>query len=198
MKVRRRLFGVVVVVIVVLIVASAVLLVPTSPPPSKKEVVREKNRIAVIETNMGIMEFELFEKRAPITTKNFIDLAQKGFYDGVTFHRIIHDFIVQGGDPTGSGSGGPGYTISDEFHPELKHDAVGILSMANYGPNTGGSQFFITLKPASHLDGHHAVFGRLVKGTDVLMRIGTVDTDENARPLEEVIMTKVTIKEPEE
>ncbi len=154
----------------------------------------QPNRIAVIETNLGTMEIELFEKRAPITTKNFIDLAEKGYYDGLKFHRVIEDFMIQGGDPNGDGSGGPGYTIPDEFHLQLKHDKAGILSMANRGPNTGGSQFFITLKATPHLDGKHAVFGELVKGTDILEKIGGVETDAMDRPIEPVIMERVTIK----
>ncbi|MFQ5711263.1 MAG: peptidylprolyl isomerase [Candidatus Geothermarchaeales archaeon] len=164
-------------------------------PPARETPSARKNRIAVIETNMGTMELELFEDKAPITTKNFIDLAEKGFYDGVIFHRVIKDFIIQGGDPTGTGTGGPGYTIPDEFHPDLKHDSVGILSMANYGPNTGGSQFFITLAPAPHLDGHHAVFGKLIRGEEVLRAIGSVETDVNDRPIDDVVMIRVTIKE---
>lgn len=103
------------------------------------------NRTAEIETTHGSFTVELFETRAPKTTKNFIDLAEKGFYDGVIFHRVIDGFMIQGGDPKGTGTGGPGYTIPDEFHPELRHSGEGILSMANAGPNTGGSQFFITL-----------------------------------------------------
>ena len=155
-----------------------------------------KNRLAVIKTNYGTMEIELFEERAPATTKNFIDLAEKGFYDGVIFHRVIADFMIQGGDPDGLGTGGLGYMIPDEFHPELKHDRSGILSMANAGPNTGGSQFFITLVPTPWLDGRHSVFGQTVSGEDVLQTIGKVQTDRNDRPLSEVVMEKVTIKTP--
>lgn len=155
-----------------------------------------ENRHAVIETNLGTMELELFEQRAPITTKNFIDLSEKGFYDGVIFHRVIEDFMIQGGDPDGTGRGGPGYSIDDEFHKELKHDGAGYLSMANSGPNSGGSQFFITLEATNFLDGKHAVFGKVVKGEDILMKIGSVDTDAGDRPLEEVVMEKVTIVAP--
>tara|TARA_Y100000310_G_scaffold339022_1_gene430375 strand:- start:7058 stop:7609 length:552 start_codon:yes stop_codon:yes gene_type:complete len=153
------------------------------------------NRVAVIETSHGVMEIELFEKRAPITTKNFIDLANKGFYDETVFHRIIKEFMVQGGDPKGDGTGGPGYSIKDEFHPELKHDKAGILSMANAGPDTGGSQFFITLIPTPWLDNKHAVFGQIVKGEDVLEEIGSVETGAMDKPVEPVVMKKVTIKE---
>jgi peptidyl-prolyl cis-trans isomerase A (cyclophilin A) len=129
------------------------------------------NRYAVIETGLGNIKIELFEQRAPITTKNFIDLAEKGFYDGLTFHRVIRGFMIQGGDPKGDGTGGPGYQIKDEFHPELKHDSEGMLSMANAGPNTGGSQFFITEGPQPHLDGVHAVFGKVVEGMNVVKSI---------------------------
>ena len=153
-----------------------------------------KNRIAVIETNHGIMEIELFEKRAPVTTKNFIDLANKGFYDNLTFHRVIKDFMLQGGCPNGEGTGGPGYKIRDEFHPELKHTTAGILSMANAGPNTGGSQFFITLVPTPWLDSKHAVFGRVIKGDDVLKEIGDVKTGARDKPVDPVITRKITIK----
>jgi len=152
------------------------------------------NRVAVIETNMGTMEIELFEDKAPRTVSNFVDLIEKGFYDGVIFHRIISGFMIQGGDPTGTGMGGPGYEIDDEFHPDLKHDSKGILSMANAGPNTGGSQFFITLAPQPHLDNRHAVFGKLIKGEEILDKIGAVETDANARPSNEIKMIKVTIK----
>lgn len=152
------------------------------------------NRIAVIETNMGIMEVELFEDKAPITTKNFIDLSQKGFYDNTTFHRVIKDFMIQGGDPRGDGTGGPGYSIKDEFGPGLKHNSSGILSMANAGPNTGGSQFFITLVPTPWLDGKHAIFGKVVKGQDVLKNIGNVQTGRNDKPVQKVVITKITIK----
>ncbi|KON27234.1 peptidylprolyl isomerase [miscellaneous Crenarchaeota group archaeon SMTZ-80] len=157
---------------------------PTETPPN----IPSKNRVAVIETNAGIMEFELHEDKAPITTKNFIDLSNSGFYDGVIFHRIVKGFVIQGGDPTGTGTGGSGETIPDEISPDLKHDSLGILSMANSGPNTGSSQFFITLAPASHLDGKHAIFGRLIKGEDVLMAIGSVEVDQNDRPIEDITM----------
>ena len=153
-----------------------------------------KNRIAVIETNHGTMEIELFEDKAPITTKNFIDLTEKGFYDGLIFHRVIKEFMIQGGDPKGDGTGGPGYKIQDEFDPSLKHDKAGILSMANSGPNTGGSQFFITLIPTPWLDNKHAVFGQIVKGGDVLKEIGQVQTGPGDKPVEDVVIEKIIIK----
>ena len=151
------------------------------------------NRVAQIKTNLGSFSIELFEDKAPKTTKNFIDLAEKGFFDGVVFHRVIKDFMIQGGDPDGTGGGGPGYTIPDEFHPELKHTGIGILSMANAGPNTGGSQFFITLAPTPWLDGKHAVFGAVSEGLDVVETIGATPTASGDRPLEEVAMETVTI-----
>lgn len=129
-----------------------------------------ENRIAIIETEKGNIKLELYEKRAPITTSNFIKLAEKGYYDGLTFHRVIRSFMIQGGDPKGDGTGGPGYAIQDEFHPELKH-TKGALSMANSGPDSGGSQFFITEAPQPHLDGRHAVFGQVIEGQEIVEKI---------------------------
>jgi len=151
------------------------------------------NRFAIFATSEGTFTVELFEDKAPLTTKNFIDLAEKGFYDGLIFHRVIDGFMIQGGDPTGTGTGGPGYEIPDEFHPDLKHDREGVLSMANAGPNTGGSQFFITLAATPWLNGHHAVFGKVVRGMDVVKKIGKVDCDSGDRPLVEVVIKKITI-----
>ena len=146
------------------------------------------NRTAKFSTNHGDFTIELFEDRAPATTKNFIDLAEKGFYDGLTFHRIIDSFMIQGGCPQGTGTGGPGYKIKDEFHPELTHDGPGVLSMANAGPNSGGSQFFITLVATPWLDNKHAVFGKVVSGLDVVEKIGKLRTDASDRPAEPVTM----------
>lgn len=151
------------------------------------------NRIAKFVTNLGEFEIELFEDKVPKTTKNFIDLTEKGFYDGLIFHRVIDGFMIQGGDPKGNGTGGPGYRIDDEFHKELRHDSEGVLSMANAGPNTGGSQFFITLVPTPWLDGHHAVFGKVVKGMEVVREIGKVEVNFRDKPLDDVVMEKVTI-----
>lgn len=151
------------------------------------------NRIAKFETNMGTFEIELFEDKVPKTTKNFIDLTEKGFYDGLIFHRVIDGFMIQGGDPNGNGTGGPGYKIDDEFHKDLRHEDEGILSMANAGPNTGGSQFFITLAPTPWLDGHHAVFGKVVKGMEVVREIGHTEVNFRDKPIEDVTMEKVTI-----
>lgn len=152
------------------------------------------NPTAVIETNRGAVTVELFEDRAPRTAGNFIKLAEDGFYDGVIFHRVIKDFMIQGGDPTGTGRGGPGYQIEDEFHPELRHDAPGMLSMANAGPNSGGSQFFITLAATPWLDGKHAVFGRVTEGMDVVSEIGVAETRAGDRPAEEVRMESVRVQ----
>lgn len=130
-----------------------------------------KKYTATIATDKGDMVIELFADKTPKTVNNFVFLAREGFYDGVIFHRVIADFMAQGGDPTGTGMGGPGYRFSDEFHPELKHDKPGILSMANAGPGTNGSQFFITHVPTPHLNNKHSVFGQVTEGLDVLMAI---------------------------
>jgi cyclophilin family peptidyl-prolyl cis-trans isomerase len=152
------------------------------------------NPKATLETNHGSFTAELFEDRAPKTVENFLKLAESGFYDGVVFHRVIEGFMIQGGDPDGTGRGGPGYTIKDEFHPGLRHDSKGILSMANAGPNTGGSQFFITLAPTPWLDNKHAVFGRVTDGMDVVETIGGVETGAGDRPKSEVRIEKVTVE----
>lgn len=152
-----------------------------------------ENRKIKFTTNKGVLVAEMFEDKAPLTTKNFIELVEKGFYDGIIFHRVIDGFMIQGGDPTGTGMGGPGYKIKDEFGEGLKHDDEGILSMANAGPNTGGSQFFITLAPTPWLNGHHAIFGKVVEGMDVVRLIGVVPTDFRDRPREAVTMEKVEV-----
>src|SRR5690606_9705959 len=130
--------------------------------------------VAVIKTNMGTIEIELFKDKAPRTVENFAGLAKKGYYNGVIFHRVIDGFMIQGGDPTGTGRGGESFwggKFKDEFHPDLKHDQPGILSMANAGPNTNGSQFFITVVPTPWLDGKHSVFGKVINGMDVVYAI---------------------------
>lgn len=152
-----------------------------------------ENRKIKFTTNKGVFVAEMFEDKAPLTTKNFIELVEKGFYDGIIFHRVIDGFMIQGGDPTGTGMGGPGYKIKDEFGEGLKHDDEGMLSMANAGPNTGGSQFFITLAPTPWLNGHHAIFGKVVEGMDVVRLIGVVPTDFRDRPREAVTMEKVEV-----
>jgi peptidyl-prolyl cis-trans isomerase B (cyclophilin B) len=125
----------------------------------------------ILHTSKGNIEGTLFASKVPNTVANFLNLAKKGFYDGITFHRVIKDFMIQGGDPTGTGMGGPGYKFADEIDRSLKHNKPGIFSMANAGPNTNGSQFFITHVPTPHLDGKHAVFGEVTKGQDVVNRI---------------------------
>ncbi len=138
-----------------------------SPPAMTID--QSKSYTAVFELAKGEeFEIELFSDRAPKTVNNFVFLAREGYYDGVTFHRVLDGFMAQSGDPTGTGTGGPGYRFEDEFHPELRHDDAGILSMANAGPNTNGSQFFITFGPTPNLDDAHSVFGKVSKGMDVV------------------------------
>ena len=132
-------------------------------------------KTAVISTKRGDIKLNLFDDQTPKTCANFEKLAQAGFYDGLTFHRVIADFMIQGGCPRGDGTGGPGYEFEDEFHPDLKHDSSGTFSMANAGPNTNGSQFFITHVPCDWLDGKHTVFGRVIEGQDVVDRIEAGD-----------------------
>jgi cyclophilin family peptidyl-prolyl cis-trans isomerase len=158
--------------------------------------------IAVFETTLGTFEVELYAKECPETVWNFINLAEgrqetpKGgnFYEGIVFHRVIKGFMIQGGCPQGNGMGGPGYQFQDEFDPALRHNAAGILSMANAGPRTNGSQFFITLAPTPHLDGRHSVFGKVIKGLDIVKTIGEVATGPMDRPKEAVVLNKVTIR----
>jgi peptidyl-prolyl cis-trans isomerase A (cyclophilin A) len=168
------------------------------------------NPTATLQTNHGDIVVELFEERAPNTVGNFIGLAtgskewtdpesgdtvkNEPLYDDVIFHRIIEDFMIQGGDPTGTGRGGPGYQFDDEFHDELTHDSAGTLSMANSGPNTNGSQFFITLDATPHLDGKHSVFGEVIEGMDVVEEIGSVRTDRKDKPREDVVLETVDVE----
>jgi len=164
---------------------------------------------AIIQTSAGNLSCALFEKQAPKTVANFIGLAEgtkewtdprtngkttTPYYNGVLFHRVIDGFMIQSGDPLGEGIGGPGYTFADEFHPKLRHDKPGILSMANRGPNTNGGQFFITLAPTPHLDDRHSVFGEVVSGMDVVRKIGITPTSERDRPLKDVVIHSVTIE----
>ena len=164
---------------------------------------------AHFETTLGNFTVELFEAKTPKTVANFVGLAEgskewihpktrekskKPYYDGIIFHRIIQGFMIQGGDPLGEGYGGPGYQFEDEFHPELRHDRAGILSMANAGPNTNGSQFFITLAPTPHLDRRHSVFGEVVEGMEVVKAIGKVPVGRQDRPVQNVVITSVTIE----
>jgi cyclophilin family peptidyl-prolyl cis-trans isomerase len=139
--------------------------------PPEMEIDPKKSYTAKMETDKGAMVIELFAAKAPKTVNNFVFLARQGFYEQVIFHRVVSDFMAQGGDPTGTGTGGPGYKFEDEFHPNLRHDKPGVLSMANAGPNTNGSQFFITHVPTPWLDDKHAVFGQVTEGMDALMAI---------------------------
>ncbi len=151
------------------------------------------NPTATLRTTVGDIRIELFRDKAPKTAENFITLVRKGFYNGLTFHRVIPGFMIQGGCPTGDGTGGPGYEIKDEFEPTLRHDGPGVLSMANAGPNTGGSQFFITLAPTKWLDGKHAVFGRVRGGMDVVEKIAQVPRDGNDKPRTPVRIVEATV-----
>ncbi|MFC7175964.1 peptidylprolyl isomerase [Halosegnis marinus] len=168
------------------------------------------NPTATVHTNFGDIEIELFEDRAPNTVGNFVGLATGGkewtdpdsgetvtnepLYEDVIFHRVIEGFMIQGGDPTGTGRGGPGYQFDDEFHDDLTHDGAGILSMANSGPNTNGSQFFITLDATPHLDGKHAVFGQVIDGMDVVEEIGSLPTDRQDKPREEAVIESIDVE----
>ena len=150
---------------------------------------------ARIETTEGDILVELYADKVPNTVDNFVKLSKKGFYDGILFHRVIPNFMIQTGDPTGTGRGGPGYKFADEFHPELKHDVPGILSMANSGPNTNGSQFFITDAPTPWLDNKHSVFGKVIEGLSVVKFIANVKRDNRDKPYNDIRMTKVTVFE---
>jgi cyclophilin family peptidyl-prolyl cis-trans isomerase len=156
----------------------------------------------LFETSLGSFEAELYAKECPQTVWNFINLAEGrqetnregNFFDGLTFHRVIDGFVIQGGCPDGNGRGGPGYQFADEFDAGLRHASEGILSMANAGPNTNGSQFFITLAPTPHLDDRHAVFGKVINGMDVIQKIGSVETGPGDKPVEPVIINSVKIQ----
>ena len=164
---------------------------------------------AHFETSLGNFTVELFDAKTPNTVANFVGLVEgtkewthpktkekhtKPYYDGIIFHRVINGFMIQGGDPLGQGYGGPGYQFDDEFHPDLRHDKPGILSMANAGPRTNGSQFFITLGPTPHLDRKHSVFGVVTEGLDVVKKIGATPVDRQDRPTTPVVMNRVWIE----
>lgn len=163
-----------------------------STPPAM-QIDPAKKYKAHMETDNGTMVIELFADKTPVTVNSFVFLAREGFYDGVIFHRVIANFMAQGGDPTGTGRGGPGYKFQDEFHPSLKHDKRGVLSMANAGPGTNGSQFFITHGPTPHLNNRHSVFGQVIEGEDVLMSIPERDPNNVNAPAVKII--RVTIEE---
>jgi len=182
----------------------------TEKAADKPKTKKEKVMFATFETNKGNFKIKLFADKAPKTVENFVGLAKgtkewtdpkthkkvknKSFYDGLTFHRVIPDFMIQGGCPEGSGTGGPGYKFADEFSPDLKHTKPGILSMANAGPNTNGSQFFITVAATPWLDNKHSVFGEVVEGMDVVNAISTVPTGTGNKPVEPVVIKKVTVQ----
>jgi len=151
-----------------------------SPPSGNLDTT--KSYTATFRTQRGDFTVELFADRAPRTVENFVNLARAGFYDGTTFHRVIKGFMAQGGDPTGTGTGGPGYQFADEFHPSLRHDGAGVLSMANAGAGTNGSQFFITHGPTPHLDDRHSVFGKVIDGMDVVLSIRERDPQRDREP----------------
>ena len=142
-------------------------------------------KVATFDTTKGIIRIELFAEQTPKTVENFETLCGKEYYDGLTFHRVIADFMIQGGCPEGNGTGGPGYKFEDEFHPDLRHDGPGVLSMANSGPNSNGSQFFITHGATPHLDGKHSVFGKVIEGQDVVDKIEKDDIMTTVKVTEE-------------
>ena len=169
----------------------------------------ESGTYALFDTSEGSFTIRLFEKEAPNTVANFVGLAEGTkawkdpatgkagsgpYYNGIVFHRVIDGFMIQGGDRLGTGTGGPGYNFADEFHPSLRHTRAGILSMANAGPNTNGSQFFITLGPTPHLDNRHSVFGEVTEGMDIVKRIGSVPTARGDRPVKPVVINQIAIK----
>ncbi|EQA51851.1 peptidylprolyl isomerase [Leptospira kmetyi] len=149
---------------------------------------------ALFKTNYGNFSVFLDEERAPITAGNFIKLAKDGFYNGLTFHRVIKNFMIQGGCPTGNGTGGPGYKIQDEFHKDLKNEKF-TLSMANAGPNTGGSQFFINVRDNFYLDNRHAVFGKVTEGSDIVEKISETETGFQDKPTKAVVIESITFSE---
>ncbi len=152
--------------------------------------------MVTIETTKGTITLELFPEDAPKAGENFLQLTRQGFYNGILVHRVIPGFMVQTGDPTGTGRGGPGYTFADEFSPTRHHEGPGTVSMANAGPNTNGSQFFITLAATPWLDGKHTVFGHVVKGQEVVQAMATAPRDANDRPLTDITLTTVTVTTP--
>lgn len=165
----------------------------SSPP--EMSIDPSKTYTASIRTNHGAITVELFASQAPVTVNNLVFLTREGFYDGVIFHRVIPGFMIQGGDPTGTGTSGPGYQFQDEFVPELVFDQPGILAMANSGPGTNGSQFFITVAPTPQLNGRHTIFGRVSAGQEIVDTISTVRTGSGDRPIDPVTIQGIDISE---
>jgi peptidyl-prolyl cis-trans isomerase A (cyclophilin A) len=189
--------------LIILTLLATVSLGAAAETPEKKGPV-----YATLKTSMGDIVIQLFEDKAPKTVANFIGLAtgtkewtdpktgekvRRPLYNGTIFHRVIPGFMIQGGDPLGNGTGGPGFRFEDEFHPDLRHTKGGIFSMANAGPNTNGSQFFITLAPTLHLDNRHSVFGEVVKGQEIVVAIGNASRDMRDRPIKDVVLKEVVI-----
>ena len=162
--------------------------------PPAMSIDKTKKYQATMKTEKGDIVLELFADKTPVTVNNFVFLSKEGYYDGVIFHRVIANFMAQGGDPTGTGRGGPGYTFKDEFDPSLKHDKPGVVSMANAGPGTNGSQFFLTHVPTPWLDGKHSVFGQVIGGMDVLMSIPPRDPGRPEYPGVKIISVTITEK----
>jgi cyclophilin family peptidyl-prolyl cis-trans isomerase len=166
---------------------------PSNPPaPPSGDLDTSKRYSATFHTQRGDFSVELFADDAPLTVENFINLARAGFYDGTTFHRVIPGFMAQGGDPTGTGRGGPGYQFGDEFSPRRRHDAAGVLSMANAGPGTNGSQFFITYGPTPHHNDRHPVFGRVTEGMEVVTSIRERDPGRDREPGDRIDSIEIT------
>ncbi len=165
------------------------------PAPPAMSIESDGQYTAKLNTSMGTVEIELLSKQAPKTVNNFAFLARDGFYDGTIFHRVIPNFMIQGGDPEGSGRGGPGYRFEDEFDDSLQFEGPGILAMANAGPNTNGSQFFITVAPTPHLNGAHTIFGRVTEGYDVVESISKTSTGAMDRPSEDVVIQSIELIE---
>ena len=163
--------------------------------PPAMQIDPQKRYRAVMETTKGTITIDLFADEAPVTVNNFVTLARDGFYDGTIFHRVIQGFMNQGGDPQGTGMGGPGYDFEDEFGSGRRFDEPGLLAMANAGPNTNGSQFFITTSTPGHLTGKHTIFGKVTEGYDVVTEINTTRTDGRDRPLEDVRIESIRIEE---
>ena len=170
---------------------------PKTTPKAQEQTEKISNPVVVLQTNQGDIELELLPKVAPKAVKNFLELSKKGYYDGIIFHRVIKGFMIQGGDPTGTGRGGEsiyGGVFDNEYAPNVVFDKPGILAMANAGPNTNGSQFFITTVPTPHLNGGYTIFGRVIKGFDVVQKIDNTKTARGDRPVEKQVIKKAIVK----